>query len=89
MPVGLAGARGGTTVEEPQPTGVTGQERDPAPVVRRKPAGLRLPGIRDQEQMARLDWIFVEQHHMAAAEPFHFKGLLPWQEGIGLGATSA
>ena len=89
MPVGLAGARGGTTVEEPQPTGVTGQERDPAPVVRRKPAGLRLPGIRDQEQMARLHWIFVEQHHMAAAEPFHFQSLLPGQKRIRLGATTA
>jgi hypothetical protein len=39
--------------------------------------------------MASLDWIFIQQNHMAAVELIHFKCLFPGQKRVGLGSTAA
>ena len=85
--VGLAGSGGGTAVEEPETAGVAVHLSHCPPVVSPQPAGLGLPVLADQQQMAGLHRVFVEQHHMGVSQPGHLQAGIPGQEGVGPGTA--
>ena len=84
--VGLAGPGFRATVEEPQPGGVGSHLGDRGPVGWVQPASLGSPIPGNQQHMACLDGILIQQQHMAAADLSHLQVWLPGLEGIRTGA---
>ena len=83
MPVRLAGAGRRTAVEKPQAArvGLHGLER--LPIGRFQPARLGFPLLRDQQHVAVLHRIFVQQQQVALAESLHLQVRLPGQKRVG------
>jgi hypothetical protein len=65
--VGLARSCRRAAVKEPKPTCVGGHMGHGTPVGLREPSALGLPLLGDQQQVGRLNRIFVENQHMAVA----------------------
>jgi hypothetical protein len=65
--MGLAGSRRWAAVKEPKPARVRGNMGHGMPVGLRKPSALRLPLLRNQQQMGGLNWVLVQNQHMAVA----------------------
>ena len=77
MAMGLAGAGGRTAVEEPEAAGVGGDCRHGAPVAGLQPARLGLPALGDQQQMAGLHRVLVEDQDVIGPEALHLQFRLP------------
>ena len=84
--MGLAGPGRRPAVEEPKAAGVGPNHRHTRPVTRVQPTALGLPAPGDHQQMAGLNRILVEDHHVIVADLSHLKRLVPGKERIGLWA---
>ena len=89
MPMGLAGARRSATVEEPQARCIGLNVSQGLPIERAEPTRLRLPALRDQQDMPALHRELVEDEHVLIAEALHLQRWIPGQKWVGLWAGAA
>ena len=86
MTVRLTGSGIRPTVEKPKARGRLINQCKGAPIVNGQPAGLRLPGLGDQQHVGDLNREFVQNHHMRIVDPLNFKTSIPGEKWIRFGA---
>ena len=85
MAVRLAGASFGTAVEEPQPRCVAVDCDQGLPVPEVQPSALWCPLTRDQEHVADLNRVFVQDQNVLVCDFADLESSVPGLEGIGFG----
>ena len=89
MAMRLTGASIGTAIEKPQSSGCCIDQGEGTPIVKGQPTGLGLPGLGYQQHVGGLNRIFVQNHHVRIADPFHLQPLIPGEKRIWLGACGS
>ena len=73
MSMGLTCSGSGTAVEEPETGAVVIDLHQGTPVIKREPVDLRSPVLSDQQHVATLNGVLVENQNVIVVNPLHLE----------------